>query len=109
MSLAAKKFGAGEPETLTEFASRHGLVLEVKERSRVSGLSRYYVSFTCPGRCVETVSRGGFLSTHGNGSTPDEAAADYARQLAGQCLVIGARRQDERRIDVPNEFHHGAR
>lgn len=106
MKLAVKKFGAGEPETLTEFAQRHGLEVEVKERSRASGLDRYYVSLLHPDKCVETVSSGGFSSTHGNGNTPDEAAADYARQLAGQCLVIGARRPDERRIDVPNEFHH---
>lgn len=106
MSLAIRKFGAGEPETLTAFADRHGLIVEVGERSRASGLSRYYASFRHPSKCVETVSRGGFLSTHGNGSTPDEAASDYARQLAGQCLVVGARRPDEQRIDVPNDFHH---
>jgi hypothetical protein len=106
MNLAVKKFGEGEPETLMEFARRHGLTVEVKERSRASGLSRYYISFKHPGKCVEIVSRGGFLSTHGNGSTPDEAASDYARQLAGETLVIGARRPDERRIDIPNDFHH---
>lgn len=108
MHLAVKKFGVGEPETLTEFAKRHRLVLEVKERSRVSGLERYHVSFTLPDKCVETVSPSGFLSMHGNGSTPDGAASDYARKLAGHCLVIGARRPDERRIDIPNDFHHDA-
>jgi hypothetical protein len=108
MTLAIKKFGAGEPETLTEFAKLHGLKIEVTERSRTrwSDLGRYYASFTCPDKCVETVSRGGFLSDFGSGSTPDEAAADYARKLAGKCLVIGAKRLDERRIDIPNDFHH---
>lgn len=108
MTLAIKKFGAGEPEILTEFAKRHGLEVEVTERRREdwSNLNRYYASFAHPNKCVETVSRGGFLSDFGSGSTPDAAATDYARKLAGKRLVIGANRPDERRIDIPNDFHH---
>jgi hypothetical protein len=108
MTLTIKKFGAGTPETLTVFAEAYGLEIEVKERRRDdwSNLNRYYASFAHPNKCVETVSRGGFLSEYGSGSTPDEAAADYARKLSGKCLVIGARRPDERRIDIPNDFHH---
>lgn len=103
MNIAVKKFGAGEPETLIEFGDRHGLSLDVRERGHSSS-PRYYVSFPN----VEIMERGMLASYHGDGDTPDAAAADYARQLAGRRIAIDAYTDERVEIDVPNDFRHEA-
>ena len=105
MSVAIKKFGAGQPETLTEFATLHGLVIEVLERSRVLGSHRYCASL----ERVEIMDRSCLIGAHGNGSSPDEAMAAYARELAGRRIAIDAYKPERREIDVPNNFHHEVR
>jgi hypothetical protein len=103
MSISVKKFGDGEPEILTEFAKRHGLTLDVRERGRDRGrMPRYYASFPN----VEVMRTGMLSSSAGDGDTPDEAANDYARQLAGRRIVIGAYTLERVEIDVPNDFRH---
>lgn len=79
-----------------EFAEQHGLVMEIRERPASLGLgpaARYYASF-----------RGAEVSAYGNGPTKEAAIADYARQLRGRRLVVGANTDKRREIQCPNEW-----
>lgn len=101
--MEIKKFGAGEPELLMEFADRHKLKLEIRERGADRyKLPRYFASFPN----VEVMRDGMLSGGAGNGSTPDEAASDYALQLAGRRVAIDAYKPNRREIDVPNDFRH---
>jgi hypothetical protein len=85
--------------TLEEFADKHGLVMEVHERNRpVGDPMRYYAHFTD----AEVRSENGmFLSSdHGNGRTPEEAIAHYARRIEMKTLRV-ERGVDWKDIEVP--------
>lgn len=92
----------GDPDSLDnfeQFCENNGIKLVARERSRHSGLPRWYVS----GEPLVEIREGGLLTaTHGNGSTPEEARDDYARQLAGHRLLVGGYSGYE--VIVPNEF-----
>jgi hypothetical protein len=88
-----------ERGTLAEFAEKHGLVMEIHERTpqdmgrRWTESSRYYACFkSCD------VKDGSILSgTFGNGSTPDAAMAEYAQEISEKRLVIDATSKGTRR------------
>jgi hypothetical protein len=90
----------GGPCTLDEFAERHGLVMEIHERAGVYGDGRYYAHF----KSVEEMRDGMLCGTYGNGATPEQAVAAYARKIRGKCLAVKAGSKDRRNIQVPNEF-----
>jgi hypothetical protein len=83
--------------TLEDFANKHGLVMEVRERSGryVSNPStRFYAHFK---RCE--VKDGCMLgSISGNGPTEEAAIADYGRRISEQHLVFNAYGSD--RVDL---------
>ena len=81
-----------ERKTLASFADEYGLTMEIHERTpsdlgaQWNQNSRYYAHFEA---C--DVKDGVVLcGTYGNGSSPDEAMADYAEQISGQLLVFNA-------------------
>jgi hypothetical protein len=88
------------PTSFAAFCEREQLDVECRERPKRYRLPRWYAA----AKGVD-VRDGPFLvSLHGNGATPDEAVADYARQLAGQRIVIGASSRDRREVQAPNEW-----
>lgn len=69
--------------TIEEFADTHGLTMVVVERRNPSVPNhRYYAAFQDYGIRVP----GGVCYTYGNGATPEEAIAEYAREISGQRL-----------------------
>jgi hypothetical protein len=90
------------PETIFEnFAKKHDLVLVIKERPVVRGLSRYYAYF----ENTELMENGCLVGAFGNGQTKDDAISDYARRILGYRLVVNASsKTDRREIQCPNEW-----
>lgn len=92
--------------TIADFATRHGLTMSLRERPRhmcPEESGRWIASF----KNVETkdCSSSGVLSgTYGNGATQAKAIADYARQLSGRLLIIGAYTPDRREIWADCDF-----
>lgn len=83
--------------TIEEFAEREGLVMEIRERSDQASPTRFYARFD-----KSEMLEGHFLvGNYGNGSTPEEAIANYASEISGRCLVIGAYTPERREIIVP--------
>lgn len=73
--------------TIEEFGEKFGLAMKVEERPVPEGSpSRYYASFDR----LEIREEGLLRSTHGNGATPEQAIADYARTITLQPLVFDA-------------------
>lgn len=70
--------------TVEEFADLHDLEMEVRERFSEDGPYRFYAHFS------ETEeSRGGLLvGVYGDGGSPEEAIANYAKAISGKLLVV---------------------
>lgn len=83
-------------EDIAKFADRHKLVMEVNERSN-PGLAKYYAHF----RGVEVKSGSILCGESGDGETPEEAIADYARRISGKVLVRGAFCEDRKEMIAP--------
>ena len=78
--------------TLEEFADKHGLVMQVRERSPeyAKAYARYYACFK---NC--NVHRGHTLhGVFGNGNTPEEAIKNYSQQISNQFLTIDGGKTD---------------
>jgi len=83
--------------TLEEFADRHGLVMEVRERVGCSrDFPRFYASF----HRAEVKEGGLLVSFAGNGDSEEEAIREYARRLDGKLLVLDATSPARRDIVV---------
>ena len=64
-------------------------------------MERFHATFEDSG-----VKEGNFLAgTYGNGETPDEAIAAYAKQISGKQLTFVTHTKDRRDIYVPNLIH----
>lgn len=64
--------------SIEEFADTHNLTMQIKERGkdRMRDVSKFYARFK-----NAEISEGSMLiGAHGNGETPEEAIADYARE-----------------------------
>lgn len=86
-----------------EFADQHGLVMEICEHPASLGLgpaARYHASF----HGAEVSEPGVLVGAYGNGPTKEAAIADYARELRGRRLVVGAYTDKRREIQCPNEW-----
>lgn len=95
----------GEQLTFAEFADKHGLEMQVAERTIDDYIKRHKIARWCAHFKHAEVKGPGILSSvSGNGDTPEQAIADYARQLPGQLLVIDAFRPTRREIQCPNEW-----
>jgi len=74
--------------------------MRVTERPKPYGLPRWHASF----QDVE-IAEGGFLrSTFGDGETPEDAIAVYAREIEGRKLVYCAYRPERREFTAPNDL-----
>jgi hypothetical protein len=102
MKVTINRFGDG-PDSLQEFADKHGLELVVDERSMpCSPASRYHASFA-----GTEIKEGPFLSgAYGDGHTPNEAIQNYAMKLRGKTLVVDAYKPTRCEIKVPNELYY---
>ena len=85
--------------TIEDFADKHGLVMEVKERGgdwRGSG-GQFYARFK-----NSDVLDGHFLvGTFGNGHTEDEAICAYASEISEKVLVLDSWTPQRREIICP--------
>lgn len=85
--------------TIEEFADKHDLVMEIHERrTPIGDPSRYYAHFKSAeakeGTCC-------LVGLFGNGSTPEEAITNYAREISLRTIIINAMRDNRREIIVP--------
>lgn len=89
---------------IEEFADKYGLIMEVHERSARDYCAgpwlerfRYFAHFK-----RAEIKEGRMLSSaSGDGATPEEAIADYARNISGQLLIIDAYRDERCELHVP--------
>jgi len=86
-----------EPLDNLDFATRYGLDITVREREHVAPgtVNRFYASFD---HCEVSCSGHMLISHYGNGATPDEAIADYAKIIRNKLLVIHAYNPARREI-----------
>lgn len=95
-----------QPDTsLEEFADKHGLVMDVYERSmdkwaRSTGMSRFAARF----HRAEVHEGTTLTSSAGYGDTPESAISDYVFNIRGELLVIDAVTPTQREIRCPNEW-----
>lgn len=88
---------------LEEFADKHGLVMEIHERTpsdmgqRWTENDRYYAHFKDCEIKDGPMLRGEF----GDGSTPQVAMNNYARSISNKLLVIDACKNSRREIWAP--------
>jgi hypothetical protein len=83
--------------TIEEFAEANGLTMVVGERDLpVGNPTRYYAEFDHSeikdGCCL--------CSMYGNGSTPEEAIAEYAKNISMKRMVLYAMCNERREINV---------
>ncbi|GAF90278.1 unnamed protein product [marine sediment metagenome] len=86
-----------EEITIEEFAERHNLIMEIRDRGLKSEHPRYYASF----KNSEIEGDGVLIGAYENGETEEEAIQGYAKRISEETLVINARKSDEQRIKVP--------
>lgn len=90
-------------EALEEFVDEHDLELVCGRRTRKTvawvqqNTNPGPVKFWAQLRGVEEKADGLLRSSHGNGDTPDDAIADYARQISGKTLVVDAMDPEKRK------------
>lgn len=88
-----------ENATIEGFADKHGLVMEIHERRKPIGdPSRYYAHFKSA-EAIEGLHC--LIGLYGDGSTPAEAIANYARDISLRTLIIDAMTEHRREIEVP--------
>lgn len=83
--------------TIEAFADKHGLVMEIHERSPVDSQNRFYAHF----KRVEVSDGSVLIGTYGNGATPEDAIAAYGEKIAGKLIVVDAFGSERREIAVP--------
>jgi hypothetical protein len=86
-----------ERMTLTEFADKHGLEMDIVERGMFSGVGRYYAQF----KDCDVVIGGFLISAFGNGDTPGDAMLAYIPEISQKVIAFGSRGKDRLDINVP--------
>ena len=92
-----------ERSDLSEFADKHGLVMEIHERrphdmgSRWSEDSRYFAHF----KDCEVKDGSVLCGAFGNGSSPEAAMLEYTSDISEKLLVVGAGTSLRREIRAP--------
>ena len=78
--------------TLEKFADKHCLTMQVMERSPklAKAHGRYFASFKNADVHRDHMLHGVF----GNGETPEQAIAEYAKKISGQLLTIDGGKTD---------------
>ncbi len=83
---------------LEEFADQHGLTMVIRECLPGPDPKRFYACF----KNAEVKNDDSMLGgKSGNGETPEEAMADYGKQISGKLLIIDAGTAERREIYVP--------
>ena len=75
-----------ERMTVEEFAEKHGLIMEVHERSAEDSPDRFYAHF----ENSDITGDGVLIGAFGNGATAQEAIKNYAEEISGKVLAIDA-------------------
>lgn len=88
--------------SLGGFAEKHDLTLEIHERPPGLNLWQYWASFVG----VEVMDNGILSSVAGNGDTPAQAAAYYARKISGTRIAVNAYSDKRVEIDVPLLYYN---
>ena len=92
------KINAVPEQTIEEFADEHNLTMIVNERPNSIGRSgRYYAHF----EGAELSDGMMLIGVYGDGSSPEEAIANYAPQISEKLIVIDATRPERREIFAP--------
>jgi hypothetical protein len=82
--------------TIEEFAENNNLIMEIHERNDPK-LPKHYAHFK-----LSDIKEGSCLiGKFGDGETEQEAIRNYAKEISGQLLVIGAFSNNRRNIQVP--------
>lgn len=91
-----------EPTDFVEWMEKvAGVEIEVRDRGVGSASRNRYYAFAVN---VEVKEGTTLRSAFGNGSTPQEAVADYAAELANERLVVGAARKNRVDLTAPREW-----
>lgn len=84
--------------TIEEFADKHDLTMEVHQRNvNTLASDRLYAHFK---RCEIKVGCC-FRSSYGDGNTPAQAIANYAKEISRRLLVIDAMSTGRKEIQCP--------
>lgn len=89
--------------TIEELADANGLEMVVKERELPEGNpARFHASF----KNCEVKGNGVLISSFGNGATPEEAIANYGREIHLKTLVCHAYTENRREIRPVRILHN---
>ena len=88
--------------SLEEFADKHGLVMQVFERSASisTPAQRYYARF----EDTEVMWKGMLRGVYGEGPNPDAAIKDYGFRIRGSRIAVNAYSDKRQEVDVPNDL-----
>jgi hypothetical protein len=87
--------------TIDEYAEKHGLEMVVRERPLPEGVPiRFYANF----KNSEVKGFGVLIGKFGNGATPEEAIANYGKEIHLETLVIDAGYSDKRKEIPPTRI-----
>lgn len=99
MKVEVVRVGGG-PVKFEDFADKHGLIMQVRERGGANASAAYYAHFGD----VEVMERGCLIGEYGNGATPEEAIENYRRALRGKRLAYKAGSPWRVEIQCPTEW-----
>jgi len=83
--------------TIEEFADKNNLVMEIHERSDEDSPARFYAHF----EHSDIAEDGMLIGKYGDGESKKQAILNYAMEISGKVLVIGAFSGRRREIVVP--------
>lgn len=91
---------APEPVSLTTFADKYDLTLEINEQPLGESKRKFWVRF----KGAEVKDGAILAGVRGDGPTEYVAIASYVAQIKGQLLVIDAMKETRREIQVPADL-----
>jgi len=89
-----KKLAILSEDDIMSFGATHDLTMRVRERAE---LPKFSASF----RGVDVQIDGRSLEEHGNGETPEEAIADYAKKISFKTIIVDAHYDSRKEISCP--------
>ncbi len=85
--------------SLARFADKHKVTMMVGERD--PGWARESKFFAHFEPSPEIMRDGFLVGSFGDGATPNEAIANFAKEISGKRIVFNAYRKNRKEIDVP--------
>ena len=83
--------------TIEDFAEKHGLTMEIHERSDSDPDSRFYANFAN----VELKFGPVLAGTHGNGPNEEAAIKNYAKEISLKSIIVNEASVARRVIQCP--------